>query len=144
MIKKIKNFIQLKKDYEFLKQENERLNCELLQFKKLFYETKWKTESGFHRALENEVRRRTQLQKELSEYKQNEELKKQNYTHKVVFKGKAYNIRYVTEKQFNEIKQVLTTVKDDELYVDVAGELFKIKDIEIVTTLENKGGGNGN
>lgn len=35
MIKKIKNFIQLKSDYEFLQQENERLNCELFQSKKI-------------------------------------------------------------------------------------------------------------
>ena len=138
MLKKIKNFIQLKSDYEFLQQENERLNCELFQSKKLFHETKRKMENEFSVIFANEKIKNDELQTKLDECKRVEKLKEQNYTHKVVFKG--YKTRYVTEKQFNEIKQVLTTVKDDELYVDVAGELFKIKDIEIVTTLENKGG----
>lgn len=142
MIKKIKNFIQLKSDYEFLQQENERLNCELFQSKKLFHETKRKMENEFSVIFANEKIKNDELQTKLDECKRVEKLKEQNYTHKVVFKG--YKTRYVTEKQFNEIKQVLTTVKDDELYVDVAGELFKIKDIEIVTTLENKGGQNEN
>ena len=143
MIKKIKNFIQLKSDYEFLIQENDRLSREILRLKHLFNITKWREESKTYELYENEYRKNKELQKELNEYKQNEKLKEQNYTHKVVFKGQCYNTRYVTEKQFNEIKQVLTTT-DNELYVDVAGELFKIKDIEIVTTLENKGGKNGN
>ncbi|MFP5493152.1 hypothetical protein ACLGL2_00910 [Parvimonas sp. G1641] len=142
MLKKIKNFIQLKSDYEFLQQENERLNCELFQSKKLFHETKRKMENEFSVIFANEKIKNDELQTKLDECKRVEKLKEQNYTHKVVFKG--YKTRYVTEKQFNEIKQVLTTVKDDELYVDVAGELFKIKDIEIVTTLENKGGKNEN
>lgn len=142
MIKKIKNFIQFKSDYEFLQQENERLNCELFQSKKLFHETKRKMENEFSVIFANEKIKNDELQTKLDECKRVEKLKEQNYTHKVVFKG--YKTRYVTEKQFNEIKQVLTTVKDDELYVDVAGELFKIKDIEIVTTLENKGGQNEN
>ena len=142
MIKKIKNFIQLKSDYEFLIQENDRLSREILQLKHLFNITKWREESKTYELYENEYRKNKELQKELNEYKQNEKLKEQNYTHKVVFKGQHYNTRYVTEKQFNEIKQVLTTT-DNELYVDVAGELFKIKDIEIVTTLENKGVQNG-
>lgn len=142
MLKKIKNFIQLKSDYEFLQQENERLNCELFQSKKLFHETKRKMENEFSVIFANEKIKNDELQTKLDECKRVEKLKEQNYTHKVVFKG--YKTRYVTEKQFNEIKQVLTTVKDDELYVDVAGELFKIKDIEIVTTLENKGGENEN
>lgn len=131
MIKKIKSFIQLKKDYEFLKQENKRLNCKLLEFKELFYETKHKMEIEFFAFFESEKIRNNELQTKLDEYERVEKLKEQNYTHKVVFKGKAYKTRYVTEKQFNEIKQVLTTVKDNELYVDVAGDLFKIKDIEI-------------
>lgn len=142
MIKKIKNFIQFKSDYEFLMQENDRLKHEILQLNQLFNITKWREENKTYELYENEYRKNEKLQKELNEYKQNEKFKEQNYTHKVVFKGQCYNTRYVTEKQFNEIKQVLTTVKDDELYVDVAGELFKIKDIEIVTTLENKGGQN--
>lgn len=95
-------------------------------------------ENEFNVIFANEKIKNDELQTKLDECKRVEKLKEQNYTHKVVFKG--YKTRYVTEKQFNEIKQVLTTVKDDELYVDVAGELFKIKDIEIVTTLENKGG----
>ena len=138
MLKKIKNFIQLKSDYEFLQQENERLCREMLQLRHLFNKTKWRVENETYELYENEYRKNEKLQKELNKYKQNEKLKEQNYTHKVVFKGQCYNTRYVTEKQFNEIKQVLTTT-DNELYVDVAGELFKIKDIEIVTTLENKG-----
>lgn len=138
MLKKIKSLIQLKSDYEFLQQENERLNCELFQSKKLFHETKRKMENEFSAIFANEKIKNDELQTKLDECKRVEKLKEQNYTHKVVFK--EYKTRYVTEKQFNEIKQVLTTVKDDELYVDVAGELFKIKDIEIVTTLENKGG----
>lgn len=141
MIKKIKNFIQLKSDYEFLQQENERLNCELFQSKKLFHETKRKMENEFSAIFANEKIKNDELQTKLDECKRVEKLKEQNYTHKVVFK--EYKTRYVTEKQFNEIKQVLTTVKDDELYVDIAGELFKIKDIEIVTTLENQGRQNG-
>lgn len=138
MLKKIKSLIQLKSDYEFLQQENERLNCELFQSKKLFHETKRKMENEFSAIFANEKIKNDELQTKLDECKRVEKLKEQNYTHKVVFK--EYKTRYITEKQFNEIKQVLTTVKDDELYVDVVGELFKIKDIEIVTTLENKGG----
>lgn len=138
MLKKIKSLIQLKSDYEFLQQENERLCREMLQLRHLFNKTKWRAENETYELYENEYRKNEKLQKELNKYKQNEKLKEQNYTHKVVFKGQCYNTRYVTEKQFNEIKQVLTTT-DNELYVDVAGELFKIKDIEIVTTLENKG-----
>lgn len=137
MIKKIKNFIQFKSHYEFLMQENDRLSCEILQLKHLFNITKWKTENKTYELYENEYRKNEKLQKELNEYKQNEKLKEQNYTHKVVFKGQHYNTRYVTEKQFNEIKQVLTTT-DNELYVDVAGELFKIKDIEIVCKIKGK------
>ena len=141
MLKKIKSLIQFKKDYEFLKQENDRLSREIFQLNLLFDKTKWKIENETYELYENERRKNEKLQKELNEYERAEKLKKQNYTHKVVFKG--YKTRYVTEKQFNEIKQVLTTVKDDELYVDIAGELFKIKDIEIVTTLENQGRQNG-
>lgn len=141
MLKKIKSLIQFKKDYEFLKQENDRLSREIFQLNLLFDKTKWKIENETYELYENECRKNEKLQKELNEYERAEKLKKQNYTHKVVFKG--YKTRYVTEKQFNEIKQVLTTVKDDELYVDIAGELFKIKDIEIVTALENQGRQNG-
>lgn len=137
MIKKIKNFIQFKSDYEFLIQENDRLSREILQLKHLFNITKWRAESKTYELYENEYRKNEKLQKELNEYKQNEKLKEQNYTHKVVFKGQCYNTRYVTEKQFNEIKQVLTTT-DNELYVDVSGELFKIKDIEIVCKIKGK------
>ena len=144
MLKEIKNFLQLKSNYEFLEQENDRLSREILQLKHLFNITKREMEIEFFASFENEKIKNNELQTKLDEYERVEKLKEQNYTHKVVFKGKAYNTRYITEKQFNEIKQVLTTVKDDELYVDIAGELFKIKDIEIVTTLENKGGQNGN
>lgn len=142
MIKKIKSLIQLKKDYEFLKQKNKRLNSEISQLKELLCVTECKLKSEFFMIFEQEKMRNYELQealqKELNEYKNGEELKKQNYTHEVVFKEKAYKTRYVTEKQFNEIKRVLATTKNNELYVDVAGDLFKIKDIEIVCKIKGK------
>lgn len=142
MIKKIKSLIQLKKDYEFLKQKNERLNRKISQLEELLCVTECKLKSEFFMIFEQEKMRNYELQealqKELDEYEKGEELKKQNYTHEVVFKEKAYKTRYVTEKQFNEIKRVLATTKNNELYVDVAGDLFKIKDIEIVCKIKGK------
>lgn len=143
MIKKIKKIIHLKKEYEFLKRENERLSYKALQLDYLLEETKQKAKSELYNNLymiSQKDREIAKIQSKLNKYKKCEELKKQKYTHKVVFKEvnsfPMYKTRYINEKQFNEIKRVLTTVKDDELYVDVAGELFKIKDIEIVSKIK--------
>lgn len=145
MLKKIKEFRRLKKDFAILQRQNDYLYFEvsklyeLLDKKDLEINEK---EKNIERELKRKEKEIERMQSELNKYKKVEKLKKQNYTHKVVFKENAYKTRYVTEEQFNEIKQVLSTT-NNELYVDVAGELFKIKDIEIVTTLENKGVQNG-
>lgn len=143
MIKKIKKIIHFKKEYEFLKRENERLYYKVAQLDNLLEETEQKVKSELYNnlcKLMQKDREISTIQSKLNKYKKVEELKKQKYTHKVVFKEVSsfpmYKTRYINEKQFNEIKQVLTTVKDDELYVDVAGELFKIKDIEIVSKIK--------
>lgn len=143
MIKKIKKIIRFKKEYEFLKRENERLYYKVAQLDNLLEETEQKVKSELYNNLcklmqkDHEI---STIQSKLNKYKKVEELKKQKYTHKVVFKEvnsfPMYKTRYINEKQFDEIKQVLTTVKDDELYIDVAGELFKIKDIEIISKIK--------
>lgn len=143
MIKKIKKIIRFKKEYEFLKRENERLYYKVAQLYNSLEETEQKAKNELYNnlcKLMQKDREISTIQSKLNKYKKVEELKKQKYTHKVVFKKAnsfpMYKTRYINEKQFDEIKRVLTTVKDDELYVDVAGELFKIKDIEIISKIK--------
>lgn len=143
MIKKIKKIIHFKKEYEFLKRENERLYYKVSKLYDLLEKAEQKAKNELYNnlcKLTQKDREISTIQSKLNKYKKVEELKKQKYTHKVIFKEvnsfPMYNTRYISEKQFNEIKQVLTTVKDDELYIDVAGELFKIKDIEIISKIK--------
>lgn len=116
-----------RKDFELETISRKNLESKFNDLEKKFI----KRDSERKEVIKNLQKKNRSLREEL--YK----AKHSKYSHKVIFKSEI-NDKYIDEKEYNFIADIITRNEDRKGYIEIDNNIFKIKDIDCVIKLNKE------